>query len=148
MEKNINFNSKKAKLILRIIFLTGILELLGAIYLYSSTSEFLTKAKAVNGKVIELVALSSINNNSMTYSPVFQFTDQSGKTHTIQSASSSNPPSYEVGEEVKIFFNPENPNEAKLNEIFDLWGASIILGIVALGSMFLSSIVFIASDEQ
>ena len=147
MEKNINLDSKKAKIILKIIFLIGVLELLGAIYLYSSTSEFLAKAKVAKGKVINLVAFSS-TNNSMTYSPVFQFKDQSGKIHTIQSASSSNPPSYEIGEEVKIFFNPENPKEAKLDGIFDLWGASIVLGIVALGSILLSSIVFIASGKQ
>lgn len=106
--------------------------LAGAIYLYVDKQAFLEKAETTQGTVIEMIPKRS--KDSTTYSPVVSFTTKSGQTITYTSSTSSNPPSYDVGEKVEIFYDPANPNDAEINGFFSLWLGVLILGFI--GTVF------------
>ncbi|MCR4031309.1 MULTISPECIES: DUF3592 domain-containing protein [Flavobacterium] len=106
--------------------------LAGAIYLYVDKQAFLAKAETVQGTVTELIPKRS--KESTTYSPVFSFTTKTGQTIMHHSSVSSSPPSYDVGEKVEVFYDPENPNKAEIKGFVSLWLGVLILGVV--GTVF------------
>ena len=85
----------------------------------------------------QVVSLSEgCDDEGCSYSPVVRFTTQDGQTITYTSTFSSNPPAYNVGEEVTLFYKPDNPYKALikgeggvLRWIFTVIGG----GVVALG---------------
>ncbi|HEC12850.1 MAG TPA: DUF3592 domain-containing protein [Acidiferrobacteraceae bacterium] len=110
----------------------GLGMLIGAYFLYQNTQSFLESAAVTNGSVVELVR--SRSSDSTTYAPVVQFKTESGALVEFTSSTSSNPPGYSKGESVEVFYLPSNPQKAKINGLFSLWGAALIVGI--LGGVF------------
>jgi hypothetical protein len=118
------------KAIKYIVALIGIAMLIGALYLYNDTNNFLKTAISSNGIVLELIEVRNSSKNSITYKPLVEFTDNRNKTIRFSPSSSSNPPSYSEGEEVEVLYNSAKPNEAKIKSFFSVWGATLILGII------------------
>ncbi|WJS94153.1 DUF3592 domain-containing protein [Flavobacterium johnsoniae] len=112
--------------------------LAGAIYLYIDKQAFLEKAETTQGTVIEMIPKRS--KDSTTYSPVVSFTTKSGQEIAYTSSTSSNPPSYNVGENVQIFYDPANPNKAEINGFFSLWLGVIILGFIGIVFFLIGSL--------
>lgn len=106
----------------------GLILLGGAFYLYQDKQAFLKKAEVTQGTVVEL--LSTKSKNSISYCPVIEFITKTGKKIKISSSVSSNPPSYNVGENVEVLYDPINPNKADINGFSSLYLAPLILGIV------------------
>ena len=141
---NKNYDLSNPKMLNIII---GVLIVIGATlagvsyYFYTSTTKFLETANTTDGTVIKLLQETD-EKNSTTYRPVFEFTDESGKDHVIESGTSSNPPAFKKGETVEILYDPSSPEDAKINSFFSLWGISLVFGIVggsflAFGAVFL-----------
>jgi hypothetical protein len=116
-----------------VFLLIGSVMLFGSFKLYSDTASFLEIASKAEGSIIELIEVRS--DDSVTYKPVFEFTTTKGETFEITSSSSSNPPSYFIGEAVEVLYEDVSPRDAKINGYFSLWGFTTILG--ALGAIFL-----------
>ncbi len=114
--------------------LLGAALLVGTFLLYQNTVTFLDEALEVRGTVTDLVY--SRSSDSSSYYPVVQFEDASGQLIEFQSSSGSNPASYSVGEEVSVFYTPGEPESARINGFFSLWGLSLILVIIG-GAFFL-----------
>ncbi|HTL51092.1 MAG TPA: DUF3592 domain-containing protein, partial [Planctomycetota bacterium] len=125
--------------------LIGALSLLGGSYWFWHTRAFLQSAVTAPGVVVEMVA--SHGSKSTTYAPVYTFTDAQGGSHKIRSHTSSSPPSYEVGEAVTVYYDPNNPEDTLLDGWFDLWGGATILG--GLGAVFFAVglLVFVAGSK-
>lgn len=112
-----------------LIVLAGAGMLLGAFAWHSSTRRFLAHASRAQGTVVAMLPHYSNNNSSITYSPVVRFNDGS-QDIVFRSSSSSNPPSYNIGETVPVFYREANPYDAKIDSFFSLWGGSLILGVL------------------
>ncbi|MFC6633346.1 DUF3592 domain-containing protein [Microbulbifer taiwanensis] len=110
----------------------GLAMLIGTFLLYSNTRDFLKTAITTDGTVVALVP--SRSSNSVTYAPVIQFQDKTGRLVEFMSSSSSNPPSYDEGEKVEVFYQASAPESARINGFFSLWGLPTILG--GLGILF------------
>lgn len=123
----------KTLAIVKYVFaLIGIGMLVGAFFLYESTSTFLDGATRADGTVVDLVR--SRSSDSTTYKPVVHFTTQTGEMVEFISSTGSNPPSYSKGEKVEVLYLPAKPQNAKINSFFSLWGGAVIVG--GLGSVF------------
>ena len=61
------------------------------------------------------------------YYPIFTFQDSNGRTHEITSSSGQNPPAYKVGDTVTVLYQSEQPEDAKLDRFFDVWGWAAML---------------------
>lgn len=108
--------------------------LVGAFLWYQSTVTFLDEALEVPGVVTDLVY--SRSGDSSSYYPVVQFEDARGQLIEFQSSSGSTPASYSRGEHVSVFYLPGEPESARIDGFFSLWGGVLIMGILG-GAFFL-----------
>jgi hypothetical protein len=93
--------------------------------------------ETTTGIVIELEESSSTEGGCCVYSPVIEF-EANGQTYTFESDSASYPPEYEVGEEVRVIYNPENPNNAQINKASERW----LMPVLLIPAMFFGMIIF------
>ncbi len=126
----------KGILLFKVLFtLIGAGTLAGSIFLFSDTREFLGEAVKGEGEVIELVAKRSTDSNnhtSYTYAPRVRFRSGGGHEFEFTASISSNPPSYSVGEIVPLLYQPGDPQKARIDSFFSLWGGALITGVVGL----------------
>lgn len=106
--------------------LAGAAMLIGALLLVQQTRSFIARAQHAAGEVVELVPRYS--NNSSTYAPAVRFAAADGREIRFVSSSSSNPPAYSTGERVDVLYLPGEPERARINGFFSLWGGPMILG--------------------
>jgi hypothetical protein len=76
-------------------------------------------AEKVNGTVIENELRHYSDGNS--YCPVVRFTTRLGQPYTHFSDVCSWPPSFEVGQQVTIYYDPKNPNSSQLDSFLGVW---------------------------
>ncbi len=125
--------SLKTLNVIKYVFaIVGACMLAGAFALYSSTASFLEHSVTTQGTVVELIR--SRSSDSTSYYPVVQFTAASGREIEFQSSTGSNPPPYSRGEQVAVFYEPANPEDAMVDGFFSLWGAALIICVI--GSVF------------
>lgn len=122
--------------IFKIVFsIIGIVMLFLSFYLYRNTVDFLDRATKTTGKVNELKRVNS-SEGADTYKPIVTFYTKENNLIEHISSSSSNPPSYSIGEVVDIYYLEDSPYEAKISGFPSLWLGSLITGI--LGFIFFS----------
>lgn len=108
--------------------------LVGAFLWYQSKVTFLDDALEVPGVVTDLVY--SRSSDSSSYYPVARFEGDTGQVMEFQSSSGSNPAAYSRGERVSVFYLAGEPESARIDGFFSLWGGALILGIIG-GAFFL-----------
>ena len=118
----------------KILFpLIGILLLALSFFFEQKTTAFIAKAVKADGVVSDMVR--SYSNRSYSYAPVVRFVARDGKKIEFKSSVSSNPPSYRIGQKVTVFYDPENPQTAKINSFMSLWALPAVTG--GVGTLFL-----------
>jgi hypothetical protein len=113
----------------KLLGLAGTIFLLVGLFIaYNRYSFFHNAACSVDGTVKEVIEKKRHKGAKIKYSyvPVFEYIAQNGNTYTYTSDLATNPPQYQVGEKVKLYYNPENPQIAKAYSILD----SLIIPLV------------------
>ena len=111
--------------------------LLGVSIWYAYTSYmFYSNGIEVQGTVVRLE--SSRSDGSTTYSPVFSYTIN-GQEYEYESVNSSNPPANQVGDVETLLVDPNKPNKARQNSVWELWLLPCILCPIS-GVMIILSI--------
>lgn len=78
------------------------------------------------GEITDIRVSSS--ENGSTYLPTVEF-EFEGETYSFESnAGSGNASTYKRWSEVEVRVNPDNPDHAKINTIWEVWAASIVVG--------------------
>jgi Protein of unknown function (DUF3592) len=114
-----------------IIAITGII--MGLV-----TRSFVTKAIPTQGTVIELVerlSSDSDGDSSVVYYPLVIFTTRSGEATVFEGNAGSNPPAFTKGQQVKVLYSQNKPEEAMIYSWFDLWFFPVF--VTSFGSVFL-----------
>lgn len=131
----------KTLIVVKYVFaLLGVGLLIGAGFSVAHTRSFLEHAIRTQGTVVALVPRYSNNssnnstNSSPTYAPMVRFS-HAGQVIDFTASTSSNPPSYQVGERVGVLYLESAPFQARLDSFFSVWGATVVL--VPLGAIFL-----------
>jgi len=94
----------------------------------------------VPGEVIRLN--ESCDDEGCTYSPVVRFTTQDGRQVTYNSTFSSSPPAYDIGEQVTMFYQPDDPQRATIKGeggVFRFIFAGVGGVIIVVGLAFFAS---------
>ncbi len=118
-------------LIFKIIFLgAGIGMLIGAGFVYQNTYQFIHSASIAQGQVVELMHSTSDSSEKGVYNPKVRFQTNEDQVILFTSSSGSNPPAYAKGEIIEVLYPPRNPEEAKINDFFPLWGDVLIMGFI------------------
>jgi hypothetical protein len=100
-----------------------------AIGMYLYENRFADEGIPMEGTVINLTA-----NETGSLAPLVEYTYQD-TLRQYQSSFYSSPPDYEVGQQVPLILNPENPNEAIIDSFNDRYLISVIFG--GVGGFFL-----------
>jgi Protein of unknown function (DUF3592) len=105
---------------------------LGAIFLLITGLIFWFDYKKTNESTIVMGTVTSLDYSSEgTAAPVIRYRFN-GEKKIIQGTVWSNPPSYDVGEEVEILINNNNPAEATINGFFERYFTILIFGFFAV----------------
>ena len=67
-----------------------------------------------------------------TYAPRFEFKTPDGESWSVLSSTSSMPAGFRVGDEVRVVYDPSDPNDAKIDAVMQLWFMPILVGIVGI----------------
>ena len=111
----------------------GLLALIG-VFLFIRTRIFIGKAQEAKGTVIQMVygRTSSSSGSGGGYAPVYQFRTLDGQTIVIQDSLSSNPPQFQVGQEIDVLYESGNPQKARINKWMNLYFVPVLLGGMGL----------------
>jgi hypothetical protein len=123
----------------RVVATIGVVSLLGALYFFLDTVNFLRSATPTYGQVIRLAERESASARwpASTRAPVITFATPAGQIITFIAIVSSNPSSYQVGDRVPVLFDPQRPSRARLRTLTDLWFRSVLLFI--FGALFIAT---------
>jgi len=125
--------------------------LIGGLLLWLSLSAYIKNQaflKIANSSTAKVINFAKINaQNGVTYAPVFEFRDKQERLHQVQSHTSSSYPLYEINQSIDILFDPQNPNEAKIDKPFEIWGAFLIMSLVGVLFFSVGVILFVLKIE-
>jgi len=121
----------------------------GAFWAWSSSQRYLNEGIETTGRVIDLEYRDS-DDSSGTYAPVVEFTDREGTQRIYRSSSSSNPPAYKRGEQVTLYYLPDEPERAMIDGFDDRYLLPAILGVFGLvfGGIGFGIIIYYLRQRQ
>jgi len=124
----------KLKLIGYIFMSAGVVILGSDYFVFQKTQNFLSESVQTEGLVIQLIEHTSNDSSNPMHHPLIEFQDASGQRYGFESSFGSYPPRYEVGQKIKVRFNPENPSQVHIDTFMHHWLAVVIL--TPLGLLF------------
>lgn len=108
---------------------------------YLSMSNFKKYALKTTGKVIDVTTNKS-KAGGLVYSPVILFTTETGEQIKYFAQRYRNE-KYTIGEDIKILYNKENPNQAYLDNKTGVFGGVYFLLAVGIVCILFGSYLFI-----
>jgi hypothetical protein len=109
------------------------------------TSHFIHHASHADGIVTKLTARNN-DSGSIYYVPTFIFKTSTSQQISIDSDTGSNPSGFAVGEHVRVLFDPDEPQNARIATTAQLWLFSMIFGII--GVLLLPIGIFLLRQPQ
>lgn len=111
-------------------FFAGLIILLISFLCLGNSVGFLNKGIKTTAKVVEI--LVNEDSDGDTYRPVFEFTDIRQQVIRYQYYVSSSPAAWDLGDEVNLIYNPNNPEEVKICTYYGLYGIAVTLMAIAM----------------
>ena len=117
------------KLFAWIMGLVGAALLIGGGWLLVDTRQFVVRAEAAQGTVIELIRTRGRDGGAM-FKPLVRYETATGITVAFSTSAASRPAAYDVGEVVTVLYDPARPDDARLQGSFALWGVpTVVVGV-------------------
>jgi hypothetical protein len=107
-----------------------ILLLIGGLVFYNE-QKFLETAEVVNGTVTDY-NLSSSTDGGSSYCPVIEFTTKKGEPVKYYANVCSSPPSYDIGEQVEVLYDPADIRNVQMNGFWSKYTGVIVLSCIGL----------------
>jgi hypothetical protein len=123
----------------RVWLICGVTTLVLGFGFATYTSIWLCRSVPGQGTVIDLLPQNDDNGN-VSYSARFTFKAHDGKDYIATAGVATNPPSFEIGEHVRVRYLPADPVSAKLSYFWQLWFEPVLcagLGIMFTGAGYL-----------
>jgi hypothetical protein len=108
-----------------------------------ATQRFLASTSAADGVVVEVDDDTNYEKGTTTYYPVVRFVTGSGKVVQYRDHSGENPPAYQVGDLVRVLYDPANPQGARLDTWASLWLEALILIILGVPLLLFSAVILL-----
>ena len=130
----------------------GLGAMAGGGYWFVQTLGFKSAAARADGVVVKLESQRSSGRpgarRGSTFVPVFEFKDGEGGSHRVTSSVSSRPAAYDVGEKVAVLYSPGDPEDARIDSFFSLWGGPCALAVVGFLFTLVSTIVLVKQRRR
>jgi hypothetical protein len=92
------------------------------------TLRFVHRSARATGNVVGME--ESDSGDGRTFHPVVRFAPASGFPREFRSSFGANPPSYRVGDEVRVLYDPADPGRASIDSFLSLWFVPLLTGIM------------------
>lgn len=115
-----------------LFLLVGVAAYIGSFLFYQNTSQFIEKSRVAPGIVTDFREFEG--EDQMLYQAQFTFVSHTNEEVTFGSRSRSSHPSYEIGDAMVVYYNPDNPYDAREADFLSLWLATIFFA--AFGTVF------------
>jgi hypothetical protein len=96
------------------------------------THNFIRRSVEVDGEVLRLDRSRSRGRYGYTYAPVFTFKTPDDIAHTVTSDVGTSPAGFEVGDSVRVRYDPANPESARIHSFFQTWGSSVLSAVIGV----------------
>ena len=123
-----------------IFMLIGTGLIVGAWIIYSGTRDFLEGATETTGVVVGFDRLSTgpqPTGETSPLVPIIKYTPDSGEALVVKAKTRSAWGKYEHGDRVKVFYDPRNPEEARVATGTELWFAPLLMLVIGLGALLI-----------
>lgn len=122
----------------------GLVVFIVSLFFLKESLSFLKTTERAVGNVIELELVKHDDGNN--YKAIFQFKTNANKEVVFKQQGSSNPPSWKVGEEVMVAYDPNYPEKARTLTFFAIFGLPTILMAIAMPMLVVSCGYFWAQN--
>ncbi|TYZ06737.1 DUF3592 domain-containing protein [Hymenobacter lutimineralis] len=117
--------------------LSGITGLLLLVYTVNKVQEqvdFLKSGQSTVAKVFKLETVEG-DDGVVQYKPIFVYRTPSGEPFIYTDYFASRPASWQIGDAAHIVYNPLEPQQAKILTVFEVFGSSAPLLVLAVALM-------------
>lgn len=114
------------------LLIAGVVAVGAGALVFKESRDFQASASRAPGKIVELEQRR--HDKKITCFPVFSFVDQSGVSHVVHSRFGYTANrltlarQYDVGDAVEVIYAAADPEGARLNDFFSVWGWTLMLG--------------------
>lgn len=130
---NMMFVKKNIFYFLSILFLlVGISFTVVSAFNFLNTLNLLSNSHKTLGKIVGINEERQSKGGYM-YSPLIKYKSGTGDEYVYSSATKTGYSSYKIGQEVELIYDKNNPQNARINSILDIWFLTILMGV--LGSV-------------
>nr|WP_081359048.1 MULTISPECIES: DUF3592 domain-containing protein [Rhizobium/Agrobacterium group] len=96
--------------------------------------QFYASGSKAKGVVVDLARKSDNDHDGTTYAAIVRFTDARGQQQEMADHVSSNPPRFSRGDTVDVYYDPQSPSNARIDDAF---GRYFLPGMFAgMGTLF------------
>ena len=113
-----------------ITLILGIILLIGAFVVFRQSMEFIQNGNRITATVIELEKITS--RKRVTYKPILKFKTFTNQEIIYRHHTSSSPASFDIGDEVPIVYETENPDNVKILTYFGSFLWAIVLMSISM----------------
>jgi len=124
----------------------GLLLLAIAAIVYLVGSSFRSQAELTSGTVSGFSTVTDREDGSQTYCPFVKFTTGFAQEATYESQVCNSPPAHQVGDQVQIYYDPENPESAQIKDFWSQYPVVTILSFIGLPFVLLGHRITVASS--
>ncbi|MFM9842727.1 MAG: DUF3592 domain-containing protein [Dongiaceae bacterium] len=117
-----------------IFLLVGIGLLAAAVYCFVATWQFIGGAVTADGVVVALEERWDSDHSDYTYYPRVAFETEDRRKFEFTSDTGSRPAAFDIGEPVRVLFDPARPGAARIDSFLQLWLLPLVLG--GIGTAF------------
>ena len=118
----------------------------GVMYLINAV--FISRAELVDGTVTLINTSFDADYNSTTFCPLVRYTTKAGQPLTYDSDVCSSPADYKVGDQVQVYYDPQNPGKAQIKNFWSQYLQSITMGGLGLPFVGLGALLLISSRKR
>ena len=98
---------------------------------YVREQRFLARAQPASATVVDL-DLSSDSDGSSTFCPVIEFTTEAGEPVRYYGNVCSNPPAYNVGQQVEVVYDPQEITHVQMSGFWSQYTGVVVLTCIGL----------------
>jgi len=120
----------------RLSLAVGVVALIVGAVLLVRTVQFVAEAEHATGTVVDM-SRERDSEGDVSFHPVVRFRTAQGDTIVFVSSYGSSSPSESPGDRVEVLYDPDDPSDAKLSGLFQVWlfpAVVLLIGASSIGT--------------
>ena len=123
----------------KLLWLIGGMMMFIGMGMIGNTVLFVSNSLTTKGRVVALHWQYVTGSDASR--PVIEFVSEKENTIRFSPNISSNPPMYDIGEIVEVIYDPQNPQNANIDQFLILWLSPLTIFLVGVGMVTLGVVI-------